>query len=221
MSLEIPEFDPDPPRDWGYAYSPEQPCYSCDFTFEEHKTRKTLDGGRSYMCPDGSGHRFRADHRVKEQRFPNVAKALEETRQSVEKMLEPRRGRGFALLEPDQVRDCARKGMRAVEALGLVHRWTPETARRAAKKAAEMRAKKNTGGENMSDESEKEATETEPKIKRGFAAMPPERVRELARRGGISAHVSGRAYRWTSETARVAGSKGGHALHNKRRAEGC
>jgi uncharacterized protein len=144
MTTNIPEFDPAPPRDWGFVHAPDQRCYSCAFKFEEHKTRKTLDGGRSFMCPDGSGHRFRADHRPKEQRFPSIAKALEAT---------PR-------LEP----------------------------------------------------------EPESKPKRGFAAMPRDKVRELARQGGVSAHASGKAYRWNAEQAREAGRKGGLALHSKKRA---
>jgi uncharacterized protein len=61
------------------------------------------------------------------------------------------------------------------------------------------------------------ATEPKPKPKRGFAAMPRDKVRELARQGGVSAHASGKAYRWTPETAREAGRKGGLALHNKKR----
>jgi hypothetical protein len=90
VTTNIPKFDPVPPRDWGFVHAPDQRCYSCAFKFEEHKTRKTLGSERSFMCPDGSGHRFRADHRPKEQRFPSVAKALKSTRRNVQKMLEPR-----------------------------------------------------------------------------------------------------------------------------------
>jgi len=54
--------------------------------------------------------------------------------------------------------------------------------------------------------------------RRGFAAMPSELVRELAQRGGRSAHRSGRAHQFTSDEAREAGKKGGHASALKRKA---
>ena len=44
---------------------------------------------------------------------------------------------------------------------------------------------------------------------RGFAAMTPEKRREAARKGGIAAHALGKAHVFTSEQARIAGSKGG------------
>lgn len=47
------------------------------------------------------------------------------------------------------------------------------------------------------------------KHKRGFASMTPERRREVARAGGKAAHASGVAHKWTSETAKAAGKKGG------------
>jgi general stress protein YciG len=53
--------------------------------------------------------------------------------------------------------------------------------------------------------------------KRGFAAMDPEVVKEIARKGGKSAHAAGTAHRFTSEEAREAGRKGGRAMHAKRR----
>lgn len=49
------------------------------------------------------------------------------------------------------------------------------------------------------------------KSKRGFAAMDPNVVRELARRGGIAAHVVGTAHEFSPEEARAAGRKGGLA----------
>ena len=47
--------------------------------------------------------------------------------------------------------------------------------------------------------------------KRGFAAMDPDRQREIARKGGITAHEKGRAHEWDPEEARDAGHKGGQA----------
>ena len=46
---------------------------------------------------------------------------------------------------------------------------------------------------------------------RGFASMPKELRRAVARRGALAAHASGHAYEWTSETAREAGRRGGVA----------
>jgi uncharacterized protein len=48
---------------------------------------------------------------------------------------------------------------------------------------------------------------------RGFASMNPEKQREIARKGGTSAHEKGTAHEWTSEEARSAGRKGGEASH--------
>ena len=52
---------------------------------------------------------------------------------------------------------------------------------------------------------------------RGFAAMDPQRQREIASRGGKAAHQKGTAHEWTSEEARDAGRKGGIASHRRRR----
>ena len=42
---------------------------------------------------------------------------------------------------------------------------------------------------------------------RGFAGMDRERQREIASQGGRAAHASGNAHQFTSEEARLAGSK--------------
>jgi general stress protein YciG len=55
------------------------------------------------------------------------------------------------------------------------------------------------------------------KARRGFAAMPPEQVRELSRLGGLAAHRAGKAHEFTREEARAAGRKGGMATQAKRR----
>lgn len=49
------------------------------------------------------------------------------------------------------------------------------------------------------------------KSKQGFAVMDRELVKAIARRGGIAAHAYGRAHKWTSEEAKLAGAKGGRA----------
>lgn len=51
---------------------------------------------------------------------------------------------------------------------------------------------------------------------RGFAAMSPERVREIAASGGRMAHETGQAHVFTSEEAKAAGVKGGAAPHKRR-----
>jgi len=50
---------------------------------------------------------------------------------------------------------------------------------------------------------------------RGFAALTPERRKEISHKGGVSAHVKGSAHEWDSGAAREAGRKGGLA-HRRR-----
>lgn len=54
------------------------------------------------------------------------------------------------------------------------------------------------------------------KAHRGFAAMDRKRQRELASRGGKTAHQKRTAHEWTAEEAREAGRKGGKAAHQRR-----
>jgi general stress protein YciG len=60
-------------------------------------------------------------------------------------------------------------------------------------------------------------TETKSRRPRGFAAMDRKLVSEIARKGGKAAHSAGTAHEFTSEEAREAGRKGGHASHANRR----
>jgi len=48
---------------------------------------------------------------------------------------------------------------------------------------------------------------------RGFAAMNPDKQREIASKGGKAAHASGHAHEFSSQEAREAGRKGGKAAH--------
>ena len=57
---------------------------------------------------------------------------------------------------------------------------------------------------------------TNEKRKRGFAAMDPEKQKEIARKGGRAAHEKGTAHEFTSEEARVAGHKGGVTVSQDR-----
>ncbi len=57
---------------------------------------------------------------------------------------------------------------------------------------------------------------TGPGAKRGFAAMDPKRLQEIASKGGRAAHAQGRAHQFSSEEAREAGSRGGRAVSQDR-----
>lgn len=54
-------------------------------------------------------------------------------------------------------------------------------------------------------------TDTPPKSRRGFAAMDPERRREIARRGGASVPAEKRSFSQNRDLAGDAGRKGGAA----------
>jgi general stress protein YciG len=51
---------------------------------------------------------------------------------------------------------------------------------------------------------------------RGFALLDRTRRRQIASKGGKTAHARGVAHEWSSEQARAAGRKGGLAHHAKR-----
>jgi hypothetical protein len=55
------------------------------------------------------------------------------------------------------------------------------------------------------------------KSNRGFAAMSPERQRQIASEGGRAAHRQGVAHEWSSQEAKEAGRKGGQARGNRGR----
>jgi hypothetical protein len=57
-------------------------------------------------------------------------------------------------------------------------------------------------------------TPTEQRRPRGFAAMSPEKKREIASLGGRAAHASGRAHQFSSEEARAAGKKRHQRVEN-------
>ncbi|MBP6609248.1 MAG: hypothetical protein KA258_06710 [Deltaproteobacteria bacterium] len=54
-----------------------------------------------------------------------------------------------------------------------------------------------------------EENPTPPTRKRGFAAMSPERRKQVTSKGGKEAHAAGLANKFTKETAREAGKLGG------------
>jgi uncharacterized protein len=51
---------------------------------------------------------------------------------------------------------------------------------------------------------------------RGFAAMSPERQKQIASEGGRAAHRQGVAHEWNSDEARKAGRKGGEIVSRNR-----
>ena len=51
---------------------------------------------------------------------------------------------------------------------------------------------------------------------RGFAAMSPERQKQIAGEGGRAAHKLGVAHEWNSDEARKAGKKGGQIVSQNR-----
>ena len=53
------------------------------------------------------------------------------------------------------------------------------------------------------------------KADRGFASMDRDKQREIASKGGKTAHQMGTAHEWTSEQAREAGRKGGFASRRR------
>lgn len=69
----------------------------------------------------------------------------------------------------------------------------------------------------MSEPEKDMTSETKPRRPRGFAAMSPEKQREIASKGGRSAHAKGTAHQFSSEEARQAGTKGGRAAADKKR----
>lgn len=51
---------------------------------------------------------------------------------------------------------------------------------------------------------------------RGFAAMSPEKQKQIASEGGRAAHRQGVAHEWNSDEARKAGRKGGQIVSQNR-----
>jgi hypothetical protein len=71
--------------------------------------------------------------------------------------------------------------------------------------------------QSLTSSSHVESVPASARQRRGFAAMDPTQVRELARRGGVAAHRAGTAHEFSSDEARAAGRKGGLAAHSSRK----
>ena len=54
--------------------------------------------------------------------------------------------------------------------------------------------------------------EKKPRRGRGFLGMTPEERKRIAGMGGRAAQMSGKAHRFSSELAKIAGSKGGKII---------
>ena len=59
--------------------------------------------------------------------------------------------------------------------------------------------------------------EQKAKAQQGFAALSPERRKEIATMGGKAAQASGKGHRWTSEEAQAAGRIGGKSVSKNRK----
>lgn len=77
-------------------------------------------------------------------------------------------------------------------------------------------SKNNSGSKSGVSASSKSSSSRSTPSKRGFAAMSPEKQREIASMGGKAAHAKGTAHQFTSEEAREAGRKGGTAVSRDR-----
>lgn len=66
-------------------------------------------------------------------------------------------------------------------------------------------------------EASEASPQPKPKSRRGFAAMDPKLVSEIASKGGRAAHAAGTAHEFSRDEAREAGRKGGLAPHTRRK----
>ena len=70
--------------------------------------------------------------------------------------------------------------------------------------------------QSSNNENENENGRNAGRSNRGFAAMSPERQKQIASEGGRAAHRQGVAHEWNSEEARKAGRKGGESSGGRR-----
>jgi uncharacterized protein len=75
------------------------------------------------------------------------------------------------------------------------------------------------GSTNNPQQDSDQRNESQQKVRssnRGFAAMDPEKQKQIASEGGRAAHKQGVAHEWSSEEAREAGRKGGQIVSRNR-----
>jgi uncharacterized protein len=69
---------------------------------------------------------------------------------------------------------------------------------------------------NGANDQQEVSTSNGRRSNRGFAAMSPERQKQIASEGGRAAHKLGVAHEWNSDEARKAGKKGGQIVSQNR-----
>lgn len=75
---------------------------------------------------------------------------------------------------------------------------------------------RNEGRDQSGRSNERISTNNGGSSNRGFAAMSPERQKQIASEGGRAAHKQGVAHEWNSDEARSAGKKGGQIVSQNR-----
>lgn len=70
--------------------------------------------------------------------------------------------------------------------------------------------------ETVNEQETNNGTSNGRRSNRGFAAMSPERQKQIASEGGRAAHKQGVAHEWNSDEARKAGRKGGQIVSQNR-----
>jgi general stress protein YciG len=145
----------------------------------------------------------------------------------------PSNQRGFAAMDPERQREIASKGGRAAHESGHAHEWDSEEASEAAQlshgersafhhetaahhhtQAGRYRASGEHGRADLHAEAARrhgrsadEWGERASRQNRGFAAMDPERQREIAAMGGRASH-GGRGSEYESEGPEDEGQSG-------------
>ena len=80
----------------------------------------------------------------------------------------------------------------------------------------ERQEEMDRGYDGRNDQQDSSESENGRKSNRGFAAMSPERQKQIASEGGRAAHKLGVAHEWNSDEARKAGKKGGQIVSQNR-----
>jgi len=81
---------------------------------------------------------------------------------------------------------------------------------------SERQEEMDRGYDGRNEQQESSASGNGRKSNRGFAAMSPERQKQIASEGGRAAHKLGVAHEWSSDEARKAGKKGGQIVSQNR-----
>src|SRR5690242_20134910 len=81
---------------------------------------------------------------------------------------------------------------------------------------SERQEEMDRGYDGRNEQQESSGSGNGRKSNRGFAAMSPERQKQIASEGGRAAHKLGVAHEWSSDEARKAGKKGGQIVSQNR-----